>query len=141
VKKSVRWLSVGGFFGLLGAADAQTASPPAASTQFDGTYAFVSATKVNETFTDRSGRMKQCEEGRAGSLAIVDGHARLRAFEGTVGPQGELVMRNIPAPLKGGENPGIGNMVTGRIDKDGTVRARRMTGVCSYDIVWRKESK
>jgi hypothetical protein len=50
MRKEIIWLWTIGFFGLLAAADAQTASPPAANTQFDGTYAFVSATTVNETF-------------------------------------------------------------------------------------------
>jgi hypothetical protein len=40
----------GGIFRLVVAADAQTPSPPAANTQFDGTYAFVSSTRVNETY-------------------------------------------------------------------------------------------
>jgi hypothetical protein len=49
MQKHVGLICLGGFFRLVAAADAQTASPPAASTQFDGTYAFVSSTKMNET--------------------------------------------------------------------------------------------
>jgi hypothetical protein len=49
MQKRIGWFWIIGFFGLLAAADAQTPSPPAVTTQFDGTYAFVSATKLNET--------------------------------------------------------------------------------------------
>jgi hypothetical protein len=51
MKKHSVWLWVVGFFGWLAAADGQTAPPTAVVTQFDGTYAFVSATKMNETYT------------------------------------------------------------------------------------------
>ena len=42
--KGTGWLSLLGFFGLVSAAGAQAPSSPTASTQFDGTYAFVSST-------------------------------------------------------------------------------------------------
>jgi hypothetical protein len=45
MRKDIIWLWTMGSFGLLAAANAQPASPPA-NTQFDGVYAFVSATKV-----------------------------------------------------------------------------------------------
>jgi hypothetical protein len=50
MQKQVGWLWIAGPFGFLGAAHAQSVSPPAANTQFDGTYAFISATKLNEPF-------------------------------------------------------------------------------------------
>jgi hypothetical protein len=31
--------------------------------------------------------------------------------------------------------------VSGRIDRDGTVRARMSCGGCNYDLVWQKEHK
>jgi len=51
MQKHVGWLWIIGFFGLTAAATARAPSPPAATTQFDGTYAFVSATRVNETYS------------------------------------------------------------------------------------------
>ena len=50
-----------GLFAYLAAANAQTPSPPTPVTKYDGTYAFVSSTKVNETYTDTcSGRLETC---------------------------------------------------------------------------------
>jgi hypothetical protein len=99
MRKTVGLLWIIGFYGLFGAANAQTPSPPAASTQFDGTYAFISATRVNETYTRGEGHgIGQCPVGHAGSLTIVNGHARMPVFEGAVGSQGELVMRHVPEP-------------------------------------------
>jgi hypothetical protein len=49
MQKSVGWAWIVGFLGLLAAADAQTPPPPTSGTQFDGTYVFVSAARVNET--------------------------------------------------------------------------------------------
>jgi hypothetical protein len=78
MQKHFVWLWVVGFFGLVVATDAQTPSPPAANTQFDGTYAFVSSTRVNETYTvTGSNRFGQCGKmRRLGPLTIVNGQAR-----------------------------------------------------------------
>jgi len=130
-----------GSFGWFAAADAQTAAP-AAGTQYDGTYAFVSATKVNDTYTTRgSNRLGQCTDRKAGSLVIANGQARLRAFEGTVGSQGELSMRNAPSPARRSASPGIEVTINGRIDENGTVHAREVRLNCSYDLTWQKVSK
>ena len=51
-----------GFVGLLAAANAQTSSSASASTQFDGTYAFVSSAKVNETWMSWDSRMGRCQD-------------------------------------------------------------------------------
>lgn len=141
MRKGFGWLSIAGFFGLIAAANAQIPSSPAAPTQFDGTYAFVSSTKVNDTYRTPSGRMGQCQEGRAGALTVANGQARLPLYEGTVGSQGELVMRRVSEPTKFGAFPGIEGVISGRIDKDGTAKARRTTRGCSYDVIWRKGSK
>jgi hypothetical protein len=141
VQTHIEWLWVVGFIALLGAANAQTPSPSAATTQFDGTYALASSTKVNETYTTPGGRIGECPDGRAGSLTITNGQARLQFYEGTVGSQGELAMRRVPEPVKRGGMPGVEGIVTGRIEKDGTVRGRRTTRGCSYDLVWQKVSK
>jgi hypothetical protein len=65
---------------LLAAADAQTPSPPAV-TQFDGTYAFVSSTRVNETYAvpgsnriGQWGRSARAERIRP-PLTIANGQA------------------------------------------------------------------
>jgi hypothetical protein len=100
MQKHVGWLGIVGFFGLLYAADAQTTLPSTGGTQFDGAYAFVSSTKLNETYTKESGRMGQCNDRIAGPLTIVHGHARYSGFglrrtvefEGTASAKGELAM-------------------------------------------------
>jgi hypothetical protein len=73
----------------------------------------------------------------------VKGQARYlgRYYEGTVGLQGELAMRNVPEPVKWGGIPGVEKIISGWIDKDGTVRARQISGGCNYDLTLRKESK
>jgi len=117
---------------------------PAAGTQFDGTYAFVSSTKVNETYMQtKTARIGQCGNGIVGPLSIVNGQARYsgpnRDFEGTVGPQGELVMRRHEEPVNGGETPGRGATTNGKIHSNGTARARQVGGWRSHDLTWQRE--
>jgi hypothetical protein len=139
MQKQVEWLWVFGFFGWFAAANAQTPSPPAANTQFDGTYAFVSGTKVDETYAALgTNRIGQCPERRVGSLVIVKGQARLPPFEGTAGPQGELMMRNNGTPLKWGDQPGDEWIIYGRIGGNGTIRARETRCWCRWDLTWQK---
>lgn len=141
MKKYIWWLWLILFFGLLAAANAQTPSPLPPVTKFDGTYAFISATKVNETYTTRiTNHIRQCRDRKAASpLTIVNGHAHLLLYEGTVGSHGELAMRNTPAPVKFGTTPGVEITISGKIDADGTVHARQIANSCSYDLVWRKQ--
>ena len=142
MQKHVEWVWIIGFFALYGVAVSQTASPPPGSMQFDGTYAFVSATKVNETYTTtRTTRLGQCPDRKAGPLIIANGQARLPVFEGTVGPQGVLVMQRHAEPVKRGITPGIEAVISGRIDGNGTIRARQTGYGCSYDLVWQKQSR
>jgi hypothetical protein len=138
-----------GFSGSLAVADAQTPSPSAAGTAFDGTYALGSSTRVNESyFAVATNRIGQCRDyPTLRPLMIVNGQARryskegLLTYEGTVEAHGELTMRNVPTPQNHSNGPGYEVIVTGRIDRDGTLRAR-MTGYnCSYDLVWRRVSK
>src|SRR4051812_7981691 len=105
MQKHFVWLWVVGFFGLVVATDAQTPSPPAANTQFDGTYAFVASMRVNETYTiTGSNRFGQCDKmRRVRPLTLINGQARFSCggrgqnlYEGTVSPQGELGMRYAP---------------------------------------------
>lgn len=147
--KAIRLLWAVGFFGLIAAANAQTASPPAASTQFDGTYAFVSATTLNETYmTTWRTRMGRCGDiRRMGPLTIAAGQARYsgfsrvtkEGFEGTVGQQGELTMK-LAAPASR-SSLGVEIITRGTIDGNGTIRARQMGRSCSYDLVWQKQTR
>jgi hypothetical protein len=143
MQKPVGLLSITAFFGLLAAADAQTASSPAAGTQFDGTYGFVSATRVNETYAvTRSNRIGQCGDAARANrprppLTIANGQAQFgRQFEGTVSSQGELAMRSA-TPAKCADE-GHERMIFGKIDGGGTVRARQIGYYCSHDFIWPK---
>src|SRR5208337_3986619 len=100
------------------------------TTAFDGTYAGVSRT-LEGTMTGHTSR--SCPpSGAAAPLTIVNGVARtawLGTAEGSVSPQGALVMR---APN--------GARFDGQIDAKGTVTGR-FTSACSYQMVWQKKAK
>ena|SRR5215472_5316098 len=127
-------------------------SPPTTVTQFDGTYAFVSATNVNETFMAGGTRPGQCPERKAESLTIVEGQARYSSrrvngtarliLEGTVGPQGELAMRREPEPTGrgGGIDPGLEFYAYGRIASTGTARVRQTGSRCSFEFTWQRQN-
>lgn len=144
MQKAAGWLSLVGFFGLAVAADAQTPLSQTAGSQFDGTYALVSSTKLIQTFTQsQTGRMRPCPDWEVGPLTIVRGQARVSAassshavraeFQGVVGSRGQLAMRSVnPAYDAPAER-----LLNGTIDGTGTVRARLITG-CDFDYVWRK---
>ena len=142
--KRIGFLGVVGFFGLLATANAQTPSPPAPGTSFDGTYRFVSSAKVNPTYTTRNGQMGFCPDRRPGPLHVAKGRVRYTGatgyrLTGTVGPQGELAMRVIAPPNT--SNAGsrfIDITANGQIDGAGMARARQLGGSCSYDFVWQK---
>jgi hypothetical protein len=70
--------------------------------------------------------------GQTGPLLIVGGVPRfkgLTTFEGSVNAQGVLVMRNPD-----------GERLDAQIDGRGTITGR-ITGGCSYRMVWQKEGK
>jgi hypothetical protein len=135
------------FFGLLTAATAQTPSSLTAGARFDGTYEFVSSTKLSETYVSPvTSRMAQCPDRIAGPLTIVNGQPRFSIsvpgkpadFEGTVGSQGELAMRSV-LPTTGGRP--TERMLSGRIDGTGAVRAQ-LSGVnCNFGFIWQKTQK
>jgi len=145
VREHIRWLWIVGFFGLVGAANAQTPSPPAVTMKFDGTYAFVSASKVNETYTTMvTEHPERCPDlAPRTALAIINGQVRFNQQEGTVRPNGELSTRLIPRPYGrcGGCSAGIELPHYGRIDDNGTIRVRRTGYYCSYDLIWQKEAQ
>ena len=83
--------------------------------------------------------MGQCPDRRPGPVTIVQGQARYKSatgypLVGTVGPQGELAMRD-SGP---GQSQPIVITTTGSIDRAGTVRARQISNACNYDFVWQK---
>jgi hypothetical protein len=142
--KGAGWLSLVGFFGLAVAADAQTPLSQTAGSQFDGTYALVSSTKLTQTFTQsQTGRTRPCPDWEVGPLTIVRGQPRFSSasssavsaeFEGMVGSQGELAMKSVNSAY---DEPAE-RLLNGRIDGTGTVRARLTGHYCTYDFVWRK---
>jgi hypothetical protein len=140
MRRQTGLLSVVGLFGLM-AANAQTAPPGTTGTAFDGTYKFVSSTKVNEMYTSYNGQMGMCPYRRAGTLHIVGGRVHYTSatgyrFDGTVGPQGELTMRS---EMVGGSRP-ASLQASGTIDGSGAVHVRQKGPSCSYDFVWQKRS-
>ena len=123
MQKRVGWLWIVGIFGFSAAAIAQAPSSSTAGTKFDGTYAFVSSTKVNETYmTTGTAHIKRCRDLLPRSpLTIVDGHARYDLQEGTVGSQGELATRYLPT--LGNKDWLPSEIITrGRIDGNGSPR-------------------
>jgi hypothetical protein len=58
------------FFGLLVMVNAQAASSSSAA-PFDGTYRFISAEKVNETYTSYNGQTGMCPSRRPGPLHVT----------------------------------------------------------------------
>ena len=55
MRRQIGLLSIVGFFGLLGTADAQTLSTLTAGPAFDGTYRAVSSAKVNQMYIEEKG--------------------------------------------------------------------------------------
>ena len=146
MRRRIGLLSMVGFFGLVTAAAAQTQPPPTAGGPLDGTYRFVSSSKVNASYVTRNGRTGFCPDRRAGPLHIAKGRARYTTatgykLRGTVGAQGELEMQVVAPPnsSNAGSFP-IDLVVNGTIDGSGTVRARQSGHSCSYDFVWQKSS-
>lgn len=142
--KVIGWLWVVGVFGFSAVALAQTPAPSTAATAFDGTYVFVSSAKVNETYTERSGRLGQCPNRRPGPLHIINDQARYTTatgdkLRGSVGPQGQLAMRIITPPNSAGAYRPVEINLSGGIDGSGTIRARQIGNSCSYDFVWQKQ--
>jgi hypothetical protein len=107
-------------------AAAQEPTPP--TTAFDGTYIGGSRTFEEATQPEFEGHTwsRFCPQfGRPATLTIVNGIARSGKAEGSVSPQGNLVMRD------------FWSHIDGRVDGQGTVRAR-VTGNCNYQLVWQK---
>jgi hypothetical protein len=127
-------LSSVGIFALLVVGNAQAASAP-----YDGTYRFVSAAKVNETYTSYHGQTGMCPDRKPGPLHIQGTRVRYTAasgnkFRGTVGPQGELTLRS---EMVGGSRP-FHMDATGNIDGGGVAHIRQRSASCSYGFTWQR---
>ena len=147
MKRGIGWLWIIGFFGSLVAADAQAPLPSPAGAANDGKYQFVSATKVNETYTTRAGRLGRCGDARSvGPLTIVNGQARYSNGR-TLPVRGDGRARGASwrcdwSLAPGNKNtPGIEIIASGSVGGNGAVRARQSGNLCSYDLVWRKEPR
>src|SRR5271169_2225013 len=141
MRRQIGLLSIVGFFGLVAAAGAQSLSALPAGTAFDGSYRFVSSTKVNAMYTSPNGSMLLCPDRIPGPLTIAQSQARYTTdsghqLEGTVGPRGGLEMRVMEV---GGSRPMELRTSAAQIDSAGTVRARQVGGACSYDFAWQKQ--
>ena len=134
-------LSSVGFFGLLAAANAQTAPAPIA---FDGTYRPVSWTKANAMYTDKTGRTAPSPNRRPGPLHIANGEVRYTTasgykLRGTVGPQGELAMGLVaPGNARSAGATSLNLNTNGQIDSTGTAHVHQSGASCSYDFVWQR---
>jgi hypothetical protein len=142
MRKHIGLLSIVGSFGLLAAANAQTARPaPGTTNAFDGTYRVVSSTPASKMYTAYNGQSAMCPNRKPGPLHIVGGRVHYMAasgyrFGGTVGPQGKLTLRS---EMVGSSRPAR-MQASGTIDANGTVHVRQMGSSCSYDFVWQKRS-
>lgn len=133
-----------GVVSIVGPLAAASAQPSA--TAFDGTYALLSAKKVNETYTARSGQLGECPDRAAGPLTISGGRAEYTSetgnhLTGTVGPQGQLQMGSISPPNSGGAWRPVEVNVNGNVAVNGYARARQIGNSCSYDFLWQREAK
>jgi hypothetical protein len=109
--------------GLAAPAAAQTPAPT--TTAFDGMYFGVSRTFEEEAINGGKTWTRYCLQYGPGTLSIVNGIAKAGKLEGSVSPQGVLIMRS------------FWDHFDGRIDSQGTVKGRS-TGACSYQRVWQK---
>jgi hypothetical protein len=133
-------LSIIGCFGLLLAV---YATPALSASAYDGTYQLVSSTKVSATYTTRGGQTGSCPDRNPGPLTIVQGRVQYtsatgRHFEGTVSPQGRLLLNRIEEVLPNSSNTFEMN-VSGNVDRTGTIRAIQRSYSCSYNFVWQKQ--
>ena len=139
MSKRIGWPAIGGIFSFFAAAEAQTLALSTATTAFDGSYVLVSSTSgaANARCRGATPGPLVTAQGRAEFTNLLGHHSH---FEGTIGSQGELVMRSTAiGQLK---RSSLAWLVSGGIDRDGTVRARlNCWDGCTYDLVWQKEQK
>jgi hypothetical protein len=141
MRMQIGLLAVVGLFGLIASASAQTTAA-AAGSAFDGTYRFVSATKVRAMYTSSKGDMAPCPDRTPGPLTIAQGQARYTTetgyqLQGAVAPNGQLAMRLLPVST-GGSRP-LEMDATGSIDPEGMADVHQRANACSYVFVWQKQ--
>jgi hypothetical protein len=106
------------------------AQAPAPTTAFDGKYAGVSR-EVSKNPSAR--RANNCpQSGVPAPLTIANGVARMpggEGWEGTVSPEGVIIMRSPSA-----------SRFDGRIDGQGTIRGEISGWGCTGTFVWRKQA-
>ena len=117
-------LTIAGF-ALANPAGAQAPSP--VMTAFDGKYVGVSAHIAKSTAHGR-----QCPRQHApDTLTVTNGAVQSSARErwtGTVGPQGNVVLRNK-----------LSMRVDAQIDPQGAIKGRYQGPACMVDYVWHKQ--
>ncbi|HTT79828.1 MAG TPA: hypothetical protein VMF86_09140 [Stellaceae bacterium] len=139
MKQRVRLLWIVAAFAWAAPAGAQTA-PPTSSARFDGTYAFVSATRLSQTTADGMG---VCPDLTAGVLTIAHGEAlysegvadrraQFSQFQGAVSAEGGFRAKST--------NPWVSTVGEGQVEADGTVRLRSLGSSCDDDFLWRRAS-
>ena len=105
-------------------------APAPTTTAFDGTYAGIS----REVSKSPSAPRAKCPpSGALAPLTIKNGvivASGPAEWEGTVSPQGVLIMRNERSVR-----------VDGQIDPQGTIRAQYAGTGCVTNFVWQKQSK
>ena len=103
-----------------------TAQVPAPTMAFDGNYVGVSAHIAKST-----GHGRQCPREHAPDpLTITSGavHSAKDRWTGTVGPKGNVTLRNRR-----------GMRVDARIDGQGAIKGRYQGPACFVDYVWHKQ--
>ena len=135
-----RIIAVLSVIGLLGSAAYAQAQSPAGP--FDGTYQPVSSKKVSDTYVTSKGMMGECPNRTPHPLTIWNNRVEYvsetgRRFEGTVDPQGRLVMGGVEEAIVDG-NPFRMNL-NGTVDGTGTAHLRQLGNSCSYDFIFQKQ--
>jgi hypothetical protein len=108
-------------------------APAPTTTPFDGTYAGVSLGTSSFMQGISAARWCASTRGAPAPLTITNGVVRSQrggSWEGSVSPQGVLVMRNARSIR-----------VEGQIDSQGTIRAQYSGWACVASYVWQKQSQ
>jgi hypothetical protein len=99
---------------------------------YDGTYAGVSVVNNSKGNTWTSGGSQPCVQEPAPTLTISHGQARFPwqgyTLTGNVTPSGALMMTS-----------SFGQVFEGSIDGQNRITGQ-VTGYCSYDLTWQKQS-
>lgn len=98
-----------------------------ATTAFDGRYAGVSAHIAKSTAHGRQCPRQHAPETLTITNGVVQSSGKER-WTGTVGPQGDVVLRNK-----------LSMRVDARIDPQGAITGRYQGPACMVDYVWRKQ--